>query len=127
VLDRAKRLAILVESNRRSLESIDTALESLEEGLTQRSQYSKMQRGFHTIKHDALHLQLTQLARLAGAAESIVQRAADQKLGLPLDLLRSASNEIRAATETVATGGRHRLNRGLLKSLDQAARSLRAD
>lgn len=127
MLDRAKQLRILVESSRRSLDQISSALDELEAGLGQRTNYSSLQRGFHMIKHDALHLQLKRLARLAGASEAIVGGAGDRKLGLPLDLLRSAAQEIREATETLAAGGRHRLNDQLLSRLEAAAAIQRVD
>jgi hypothetical protein len=73
------------------------------------------------MKHDARHLQLERLGRLCQAAESIVERAHEQKLGLPLEILRSAAAEIREATETIAAGGRHRLNEKLLVTLEQQA------
>lgn len=127
MLDRTKQLRILVESSRRSLDQISLALDELEAGLGQRTSYSNLQRGFHTIKHDALHLRLERLARVAGASEAIVEAAGDRKLGLPLDLLRSAAQEIRKATETLAAGGRHRLNEHLLGRLEAAAATQSVD
>lgn len=122
MLDRTKQLRILVESNRRSVETISWALEAFETGSSERTGYSKLARAFHTVKHDAAHLALEPLARLAGACETIVANAADERLGLPLDLLRAASAEIRTATETLAAGARHRLDQRLLGRAEYAAK-----
>lgn len=127
MLDRAKRLKILVEANRRGLNDVMGALDELESGAIHRTNYSILQRAFHTMKHDAHHLQLERLARLCAAAEAIVERAQDQKLGLPLEVLRSAATEVRVATETIAAGGRHRLNTKLLATLEARAKPGRTD
>lgn len=122
MLDRAKQLKILVESNRRTLDAVNWALEAFETGTAERTGYSTLKRSFHTMKHDAAHLDLGPLARLAGACEAIVERAAENKLGLPLDLLRSASAEIHTATEILAAGGRHKLDARLLGRAEFAAK-----
>jgi HPt (histidine-containing phosphotransfer) domain-containing protein len=122
VIDRAKMLQILVESNRRSLIELGRALEELETGVGNRGSYATLQRAFHTIKSDARAVGLERLALFSEGCERIVENASDRGLGLPIDLLREAAEEIRAATETVAAGGRHRLDQKLVARVKEAAR-----
>jgi len=122
MLDRAKQLKVLVESNRRSIDLVSIALEAFETGAHERTGYSTLARAFHTMKHDAAHLRLEPLARLAGACETIVSRAKESRIGLPLDILRSAALEVRTATEVLAAGGRHKLDTKLLGRAEFAAR-----
>ena len=127
MLDRAKQLKILIESNRRCLDTVSVALEAFESGSSERTGYSQLARAFHTMKHDAAHLSLEPLARLAGACETIVGRAREHRLGLPLDLLRSAAVEIRTATEVLAAAGRHRLDTKILGRAEFAAKKASVD
>lgn len=121
LLDRAKQLQILVASARRSLDEIRTALEAFETGGDTKGTYATLQRGFHAIKHDARHVGLGRFASLAEDCESIVERAADRGRGLPLEILARAAQEIQAAVEAVAKGGRHRLDAKLVRQVHRAA------
>lgn len=96
-------------------------------GLGSRGTFSTLQRAFHTIKHDAKHVKLGKLAAVAAACEEIVENAKRRKLGLPLDLLRNAAEEIQKATETIATGGRHQLDKGLMEKLVETAAAATLD
>ncbi len=127
LIDRAAQLRILVESCRRSIDVITTALEEFELGLGSRGTFSTLQRGFHTIKSDAKHVKLGKLAAVAAACEEIVDNAKQRKLGLPLDLLRNAADEIQKATETIASGGRHQVDKGLMEKLVETAAAATLD
>lgn len=116
---------MLVLSNERSLGEIQDTLEELEAGPAQRGHYSMLQRAFHTIKHEAKTLRLMKWAKAAEAAERIVENASERKLGLPLDLLRSAAAEFQNATEAVAKGVRHRLDAHLMEELLSTSSSRR--
>ena len=126
-MDRTGQLRILVESNRRSLRYIYTALEELEAGLGNRGSFSTLQRGFHTVKSDSKHVRLGKLAAVAAACEEIVENASERKLGLPLDLLKLAADEIQRATDTIAAGGRHELSKGLMEKLIETAAAATLD
>ena len=127
MLDRAKQLQILVASARRALNDIAVALEDLESGLGNRGSFSTLRRGFHTIKSDAKHVRLGKLAAVAAACEEIVENASKRKLGLPLDLLKSAADEIQRAADTIGAGGRHELSKGLMEKLIETAAAASLD
>ena len=127
LIDRAAQLRILVESVRRALVVITNALEEFDVGLGNRGTYSTLQRAFHTVKSDAKHVKLGKLAAVAATCEAIIQNASNRKLGLPLDLLRSAAEEIQKANETISKGGRHQLDKGLMEKLVETAAAATLD
>lgn len=123
LLDRAKQLQILVVSYGRCLDEVDLQLEALEGGDAQRTAYSTLARAFSTMKHDARHLRLTKLAGLAEAAQTIVERAQENRLGLPLDALRQATAELRRVAEALRRGRTHQLDPKVLKAIQGLARA----
>lgn len=122
MLDRAAQLKILIASYRRALREVSYSLEALETGQPQSTSYSQLSRSFATMKHDADTLALRRLASFAASAQEIVERAADQKLGLPLDLLRAAASELWRAADTLEGGRRHELDADLMAQLVTAAK-----
>jgi chemotaxis protein histidine kinase CheA len=127
LIDRAAQLRILVESTRRALDTITSALEEFDVGLGNRGTYSTLQRAFHTIKSDAKHVKLGKLAAVAATCEAIIENASDRKLGLPLDLLRSAADEIQNAIGAIAKGDRHQLDKALMEKLVETAAAATLD
>lgn len=121
MLDRAAQLKILTASYRRALREVSYSLEALETGQPQSTSYTQLARAFATMKHDAATLALRRLASFAASGQEIVERAAEQKLGLPLDLLRAAASELWRAADTLDAGGRHRLDADLMAKLVAAA------
>lgn len=122
MLDRAKQIQILVASYRRALRDVSYCLEALETGHPERTSYSTLARAFSTMKHDAEHLALKRLALFASHAQHIVERAMDQKVGLPLDLLRAAASELWRAADSLEAGKRHELDADLFARIDGAAK-----
>lgn len=127
VIDRPGQLRILVESNRRSIQIIANALEDLDVGLGSRGTFATLQRAFHTVKSDAKHVKLGKLAAVGAACEAIVENASHRNLGLPLDLLRQAADEVQKATEAIAKGQRHELDKGLMEKLVETAAAATLD
>jgi chemotaxis protein histidine kinase CheA len=127
LIDRAGQLRILVESCRRSLKDITSSLEDLEAGMGNRGSFSTLQRAFHAIKSDAKHVRLAKLAAVAAACEEIVENASRRRLGLPLDLLRSAAEEIQSAADAIAKGQRYELRKTILEKLVETAAAATLD